>query len=168
MSQEAQLHEHIRFSCHRKRGTFKGSVTCICNRLKDLTKQATETSPSEVVSHAKLLLNQLETLNDDFKKCHSALIDLIEDERILNQEQKVLDKHDDKVAALTLALQQLVAAYSPSGESGLRKTVCHRLTCVCTVVSTITGSLATASDNICPLQLNEYEIKGHRIELSEI
>ena len=96
------------------------------------------------------------------------MIDLIEDERILEQEQKALDEHDDEVAALTVALQQLVTAHSPSEESGLRKTVSRRLTCVRTGVSTITGSLATASNDICLLQLNEDEIKGHRIELSEI
>ena len=93
--------------------------------MKDLTEQASETSPSEVVSHAKLLLNKLETLDADFKKCHSALIDLIEDERLLEQEQKALDEHDDEVAALTVAFQQLVAAHSSSAESGLRKTVSH-------------------------------------------
>ena len=146
----------------------KGSVTHIRNRLKDLTEQATESSPSEVVSHAKLLLNKLETLGADFKKCHSALIDLIEDQRKLDQEQKALDEHDDEVAALTITLQQLVAAHSPSAESGLRKTASRRLTCVCTGISAITGSLATTSDDICLLQLNKDEIKGHRIELSEI
>ena len=72
------------------------------------------------------------------------------------------------MAALTVALQQLVTAHSPSAESGLRKTVSRRLTCVRSGVSTITGSLATASDDTCLLQLNEDEIKGHRIELSEI
>ena len=147
---------------------IKGSVTRIRNRLKDLTEQATETSPSEVVSHAKLLLNKLETLDADFEKCHSALIDLIEDQRVLDQEQKALDEHDDEVAVLTVAFQQLVAAHSPSAESGLCKTTSRRLTCVRTGVSAIAGSLATASDDICLLQLNEDEIKGHRIELSEI
>ena len=64
----------------------KGSVTHIRNCLKDLTEQATASSPSEVVSHAKLLLKKLETLDADFKKCHSALIDLIEDQRVLDQQ----------------------------------------------------------------------------------
>ena len=123
MSQEAQLQERTLSLCRRKWGTVKGSVTRIRNRLKDITEQATETSPSEVVSHAKLLLNKPETLDADFEKCHSALIDLIEDERILEQKQKALDEHDDEVAALTVGLQQLVTAYSPSAESRLRKTV---------------------------------------------
>ena len=98
-------------SCRRKRGTVKGSVTRIRNCLKDLSKQDTGTSPSEVISHAKLLLNKLETLEADFEKCHSASIDLIEEPRILDQEHKALDEHDDEVAALTVALQQLVAAH---------------------------------------------------------
>lgn len=122
MSQEAQLQERTRSSCRRKRGTVEGSVTRICNHLKELTEQATETSPSEVVSHAKLLLNKLETLDADFEKCHSVLIDLIEDPRILDQEQKALDDHEDEVASLTIALQQLVTTHSPSAKSGLRKT----------------------------------------------
>ena len=59
MSQEAIS------SQRRRRGTTKGSITRIRNRLRDLSEQVTEGSPSEVISHAKLLLNKLETL-----ECH--------------------------------------------------------------------------------------------------
>ena len=52
MSQEAIA----MFLQRRKRGTTKGSITRI--RLKDLSKQVTEGSLSEVISHAKLLLNK--------------------------------------------------------------------------------------------------------------
>ena len=92
MSQEAIS------SQRRRRATTKGSITR--NRLKDLSEQVTEGSPSEVISHAKLLLNKLETLDTDFKKCHFALIELIEEPGVLDQEQKTLDEHDDEVAVL--------------------------------------------------------------------
>ena len=152
----------------RRRGTTKGFITRIHNHLKDLSKQVTESSPSEVTSHAKLLLNKLETLDTDFKTCHFALIELIEEPGVLDQEQKTLDEHDNGVAVLTVALQQLITAHSPSASSGLRKTAFRRLACVNTSVSNISDSLAAASDDICLLKLNEDEIKGHRIELSEI
>ena len=44
----------------------------------------------------------------------------------------------------------------------------RRLACVNTSVFNISDSLAVASDDICLLQLNEGEIKSHRIELSEL
>ena len=162
MSQEAIS------SQRRRRGTTKGSITRIRNRLRDLSEQVTEGSPSEVISHAKLLLNKLETLDTDFKKCRFALIELIEEPGVLDQEQKTLDEHDDEVAVLTVALQQLITAHSQSASSGLCKAASRRLARVNTSVSNISDSLAVASDDICLLQLNEDEIKGHRIELSEI
>ena len=148
----------------RRRGTTKGFITRIHNHLKDLSKQVTEGSPSEVTSHAKLLLNKLETLDTDFKTCHFALIELIEEPGVLDQEQKTLDEHDNGVAVLTVALQ-LITAHSPSASSGLRKTAFRRLARVNTNIS---DSLAAASDDICLQKLSEDEIKGHRIELSEI
>ena len=111
----------------RRRGTTKGSITRIRNRLKDLSEQVTEGSPSEIVSHAKLLLNKLETFDTDFKKCHFALIGLIEEPGVLDQEQKMLDEHDDEVAVLAVALQQLITAHSPSASSGLCKAASRRL-----------------------------------------
>ena len=98
MSQEAIS------SQRRRRGTTKGSITRICNRLKNLFEQVIEGSPSEVISHAKLPLNKLEALDPDFKKYHFALIELIEEPGVLDQEQKMLDEHDDEVAALAVAL----------------------------------------------------------------
>ena len=159
---------HHEFCKIGRRGTTKGSITRIRNRLKDLSEQVTEGSPSEVISYAKLLLNKLETLDTDFKKCHFALIELIEEPGVLDQEQKTLDEHDDEVAVLAVALQQLITAHSPSASSGLSKAASRQLARVNTSVSNISDSLAAASDDICLLQLNEDEIKGHRIELSEI
>ena len=73
-------------SSQRKR---RGTITHICIRLKHLSEQVTEGSrPSEIINHAKLLLNKLETLYTDIKKCHFALIELIEQPRVLDQEQK--------------------------------------------------------------------------------
>ena len=103
----------------------KGSITRIRNRLKDLSKQVTEGSLSEVIGHAKLLLNKLETLDADFKKCHFALVELIEEPGVLDQEQKTLDKHYDEVAVLAVALQQWITAHSPIASNGLRKAASH-------------------------------------------
>lgn len=75
---------------------------------------------------------------------------------------------DDEVAALAVALQQLITAHSPSASNGLRKAASRQLTHINTSVSNISDPLAVASDDICLIQLNENEIKGHRIELSEI
>ena len=54
------------------------------------------------------LLKKVEALDIEFKENHYAVIDLVEDdEQILNEQQAVIDNHEDKVAEITECLQQL-------------------------------------------------------------
>ena len=78
-----------------------------------------------------------------------------------------MDEHDDEFADLTIELQQLIASHSPSADSGLRKTASRRLDCIETGISDIMTSLTSVED-VCLLQLNEDEIKGHKADLADL
>ena len=52
----------------------------------------------------------MEVLDRDFKTLHLQIVDLIDEEaKELEQEQDILDKHDDDITALSLRLKQLVS-----------------------------------------------------------
>ena len=152
----------------KKRGTVKGSVTRIKNRFRDLSERAAGGYTPEIVGHAKLLLAKLEALDADFKTCHLSLIDSIEDEGLLDQEQEILDEHDNVVADLTINLQQLIFSHSPPVDDGLRKISSRRIARIHTNTSNILDSLTATSDDMCLIQLNQDEIKAHKTELSDV
>ena len=55
------------------------------------------------------MLDKLENLYSDFKRYHYALIELIDDEEILEEEQENLDKHDDEIAELDVSYKRLLS-----------------------------------------------------------
>ena len=53
-------------------------------------------------------LNKAVVLNSEFKEHHDTVIDLIGDEQQkLDEEQALMDDHEDKVADITVRVQQL-------------------------------------------------------------
>ena len=95
----------------KRRGIVRASITRLDKCLKDL--EGTPDQPG-VNDRAKQLAAKLEGLEHDFKISHLQLIDLIDDEDELEQEQEVLDRHDDDVASLTVRLQKFMTASSSS------------------------------------------------------
>ena len=89
----------------RLRGVVNSSVTC----LKDLIAivKAEEKLSNNDFATIQQLFRRLEMLDDEFKTCHFAIVDLVEEET-LGEEQVVLDDHDNKVLFLTERLQCLV------------------------------------------------------------
>ena len=89
----------------RRRGAVHASITKLTDRVKHLEQKA-DLSASEVLA-ARRSVEKLKELNDDFKRYHFAIVDLIEDEDEAEAEQAVLDEHDERVANLTDRLQML-------------------------------------------------------------
>ena len=121
----------------RKRQVVCASVTRLDKHLKDL--EATPDQPG-VSSRAKQLAAKLEGLEHDFKTSRLQLIDLIDDENELEQEQEVLDCHDDDVASLTVRLHKLMTASSSSdaGADAGKKAPTQKLSCLdCNLSNTI-------------------------------
>jgi len=95
----------------KRRGVVRASITQLDKHLKDLEATHDQLGVSD---HAKQLATKLEGLEHDFKTSHLQLINLINNEDKLEQEQEVLDRHDDDVASLTVRLQNLMTPSSAS------------------------------------------------------
>ena len=98
----------------RRRGAIQACITKITTKIGDL--EGRDADPS-ISTQAQQLSKRLETLDDDFKTRHFAVIDEIEDEEQLATEQGILDNHDDVMASLGLRLQTLMALSSPAPPS---------------------------------------------------
>ena len=91
----------------KRRGVVQGSITHLDKPLKNL--EGAPDAP-EVIENAEQLLTRMEVLDGDFKTLHPQIVDLIDEEaEELEQEQDILDKHDDDIATLSLRLKQLVS-----------------------------------------------------------
>ena len=89
----------------RRRGAIEASLTKLTTKVAELEAKESSTLIS---THAQQLSKRLENLDSDFKTCHFAILDVLEDEDQLAIEQDTLDKHDDEVADLSLWLQALM------------------------------------------------------------
>ena len=96
----------------------KGLVCATVTRLEDrvTTLEAKETLKNTDHVTIQQMLKRLETLDGKFKTHHFAVVDLVK-EQTLDEEQAVLDDHNNKVLLLTERLQLLagnIEAASPS------------------------------------------------------
>lgn len=102
----------------RRRGVTRSSITRLVNRLKEL--EATADQPA-TPGHAQQLLSKLNDLDSNFKELHMQIIDKVEEDETLEQEQIVLDKHDDDIAAITARLQFLMKPILDASVNGNRR-----------------------------------------------
>lgn len=122
----------------RRRGTVRSSIT----RL-DVPGQ-----PTVQADRARELSVKVETLDDEFKKYHLEIVDLLEDDsEILEREQEILDEHDDAVGELKICLKRLISEASPDPV----KLSIRRLT-------QLEKSILTIRDNL--RKLSEYDDDG--------
>ena len=107
-----------------QRGVIKRSVTCLIKNLNGL-----EDNPDApgVKQEAKRLLTRLETLDKDFRSAHCRVANLFEEDSAdLENEHKVLDRHEDDIAATFLRLQCLVTG-NHSGTTNQEKALSRKL-----------------------------------------
>ena len=89
----------------RRKGAIKANITKLTTKVAEL--EAKDREPT-ILTHAQQLAKRPESLDGDFKTCHFAIIDILDDEEQLAGEQDVPDKHDDEIADLELLLQALM------------------------------------------------------------
>lgn len=144
----------------KKRGVVRTSVTRLCTRLAGL----------EGPDAARRLTTTLQTLAAEFRVHHYAIIELTDDETALENEQDLLDKHDDEIAQLTTRVEKLVAACL-SLDSNQPKIALKRLKHLDKGLDTIFGgisSLPSGDDGICLLQQYEVQLSEFKTEFSDI
>ena len=103
-----------------RRGVISASITRFDNHVAEVERKDT-ISPVDRVT-AKGLLPKLNELDAEFRSYHFAVIDLIDEER-LEAEQASLDGHDDRIAGLSMRIQQLTLRVSSSCSSTTESTL---------------------------------------------
>ena len=91
----------------RRRGAIKASITKLTTKIAEL--EVKEPGPT-TLPLAQQLAKRLQSLDSDFKTCHVAIINVVEDEGPLAEEQDVLDTHDEELFQLNLRLQAFMRA----------------------------------------------------------
>lgn len=112
----------------KRRGVVRVSITRLGTRLKELEEDAEQ--PWNLDHTRQFILTK--RLDEDFKKHHFELIDMIDDDDYLEREQAVLDKHDDDITSLSVRLQTLLTPsttlVTPAADS--RKLSSRKLSCL--------------------------------------
>ncbi len=93
-------------SQRRKRGVVRASITRLQTKIRDLESRPDD---PDTPAHGRRISVRLKELEADFKCQHFALIELIEKEEDFEREQEVLDRHDDEIASLTIAVERLLS-----------------------------------------------------------
>ena len=97
----------------KRRGISRASVTRLEKRIGDL--EATANHPT-TVEHAKQIAQKLKAIDAEFNSFHREVIDLIDktDTEALENEQEMLDEHEDLVADMSICLKQLCTDAAPT------------------------------------------------------
>ena len=109
----------------KRRGTVRGSITRLVNRLSVLEGKAAEPTTFDL---AQDLAKRLSELDQEFRRHHYQLLDLIDEkeEEALAKEQADLDGHDDVIDDANLRIKQLVMISSSSANSSKRRSISWR------------------------------------------
>ena len=94
-------------TAHRRRGALVGSITRLDKRVKDLETlvEATDLSVKDRLT-LQQLEQKLETFDTNFKTYHFEALELIE-EKDQDDEQAMLDEHEDRIADITTRIHLL-------------------------------------------------------------
>ena len=108
----------------KRRGVVRASTTRLGTRVRELEDTAVQPGTP---NHAQQLMGKLKSLDEEFRRLHYDIVDLIEEETDdSDAEQVILDKYDDDVAALTVRLESLCAT-SSTPTTNARKPLSRRL-----------------------------------------
>jgi len=146
----------------------RASITKLGTRIKDLEGKADQESTMSLAQQAKLRLEQLDS---EFKAHHYGLVDAIDDEEALEQEQAILDEHDDNVSMLSLHVQQLIMSCSSSSPTSPYRITLKRLLRLKKTLSSVNDAvdgLGTDADSVCLLCQHQEQLADLKKELSEV
>ena len=152
-------------SSRKKRGVVRASLTKLRTRLDEL--EATINLP-DTIDHVKRLCLRLQTLAEDFKLHHYAIVELVDDEEDSRREQEVLDEHDEEVSRLAIRLEKLSTTCSSSGPDQL-KIPLKRLKHLEKALSTVYGGATSfpVDGDICLLQQYDEQLSELKKEFSD-
>ena len=153
----------------KKRGTTRGSITRLINRLEELEGKADQPMTFDL---AQDMAKKLENLDKEFREYHYRLIDLIDEkeEEALRTEQDILDRHDDELADVNVRIKQLITVSSSSANSGHRKTISRRLSRLRKSIISAHDDvkLLTSSVDVCLVHHHKECLRTFKTELKDV
>ena len=106
-------------------------------------------------------------MNEDFKRLHFAVVDLLEQQEDIEMEQAAFDEHEDRVGNLGDRLQRLVLQDEPvrreprdSQQKGLHRHLVLIETEVCAVSNTVEAMEPGPELDHCLLEQHEEQISS--------
>ena len=143
----------------KRRGTVRSSITRLLNRLAALEGKATEPSTFDL---AQDVAKRLGELDQEFRKHHDQLLDLIDDadESGLKSAQKELDAHDDIIDDANMRIRQLLSISSSSANSPKRKVLSRQQSQLEKAVNAIREAVIhlTSTSDICVIRHYEERL----------
>ena len=162
----------------RQRGAIRGSITSIQKQVTEFEALAEAADLSDVDSLTiQHLLQRLEKSDASFKEFHFRALDLI-DEAEQEDEQAVLDEHDDKVTDASARIQQLLPEtpkpepISSDSDLELKRQLHEQLDRIevnlHAVEATTRPMMTGPKPDSCLLRQYEEQIAGFKSELTDI
>ena len=149
----------------KKRGVVRASITKLRTRLAEVEASA---SLPDTVDHAKHLSARLQSLAEDFKLHHYAIVELVDAEADLQKEQEILDGHDEEVAELAIRLDKFVLACAASGSDQFRiatKSLKHLEKGLSAIFSCV--SSFPSDGDVCLLRQHEEQLSEYKKDFSD-
>ena len=153
-------------SNRKKRGVVRASITKLGSRVTELEAA---TSLPDTVDRARRFTTRLESLAEEFKHHHFAVIDLLDEEEDLAREQETFDEQDEDVTQLALGLERIVSS-CPSSDPNQCKMASGRLKHLEKRLSSILGNVTSfpVDGDICLLQQFDAQLSDYKKEFSDI
>ena len=153
-------------SNRKKRGVVRASITKLGSRLTEL--EAAVSLP-DTVNHARRLTTRLQSLVEEFKLHHFAVIDLFDEEEDLAREQETFDDQDEECAQLAMRLERLISSCS-SSDSDQCKIASKRLKQLEKRLSSIFSGVTSfpVDGDVCLLKQFEEQLSDFKQEFSDI
>ena len=78
---------------------IKRSIDCLCERIKTIEGHSDDLGTT---ANASMFATKLESLDSEFREVHYQIISFYYDDHDLEEQQSVLNNHDEKVSSLIL------------------------------------------------------------------
>ena len=150
----------------KRRGTVCSSITRLLNCLAALEGKAAEPSTFDL---AQDMAKRLGELDQEFRKHHDQLLDLIDETDEVKDKNK-LDTHDDIIDDANMCIRQLLSISSSSANSPKHKVLSRQQSQLEKAVNTIREAVIplTRTSDICLICHYEERLQAHKTDLKEL
>ena len=156
-------------SLRKRRGAASKSIARLIRRLSELEAEADQSTTFDLTQDLMVTLGEQDKA---FRDHHYDALDLIseEDEVALENEQKVLDRHDDVMDDANLRIKRLLATASASAESPKRKALVRQQSQLKKILASIRDTLGplTTEVDVHPVQQYGEHLRTHKLEMKQL